>query len=293
MKDNIVTVKHLSFTYKDSKVPAVNDISFSIPRGSWTTLVGHNGSGKSTIARLLDGILLPNDNPRTVINVDGIELTEKTMWNIRDRVGIVFQNPDNQFVGATVEDDVAFGLENRQVSRSKMQTIVHDVLEQVDMLDFQKSEPQYLSREVGQRGKNLSGGQKQRVAIAGILAIGPKLIILDESTSMLDPAGKMKILSLIRDLQNKNGLTIFSITHDINEAVQADQMLVLDKGKLLASGSPREIFENEILIKSAGLELPLFYKVKNELIKKGIHIPREVNSEEKLVKYLCQLNSKM
>ena len=282
MKDNIVTVKHLSFTYKDSKVPAVNDISFSIPRGSWTTLVGHNGSGKSTIARLLDGILLPNDNPRTVINVDGIELTEKTMWNIRDRVGIVFQNPDNQFVGATVEDDVAFGLENRQVSRSKMQTIVHDVLEQVDMLDFQKSEPQYLS-----------GGQKQRVAIAGILPIGPKLIILDESTSMLDPAGKMKILSLIRDLQNKNGLTIFSITHDINEAVQADQMLVLDKGKLLASGSPREIFENEILIKSAGLELPLFYKVKNELIKKEIHIPREVNSEEKLVKYLCQLNSKM
>lgn len=289
MKDNIVTVKHLSFTYKDSKVPAkdskvpaVNDISFSIPRGSWTTLVGHNGSGKSTIARLLDGILLPNDNPRTVINVDGIDLTEETMWDIRDRVGIVFQNPDNQFVGATVEDDVAFGLENRQVTRSKMQTIVHDVLDQVDMLDFQKSEPQYLS-----------GGQKQRVAIAGILAIGPKLIILDESTSMLDPAGKTKILNLIRELQNKNGLTIFSITHDINEAVQADQMLVLNQGKLLASGSPREIFEDEILIKSAGLELPLFYKVKNELIKKGIHIPREVNSEEKLVKYLCQLNSKM
>lgn len=282
MKDNIVTVKHLSFTYKDSKVPAVNDISFSIPRGSWTTLVGHNGSGKSTIARLLDGILLPDGNPNTLINVDGIELTEKTIWDIRDRVGIVFQNPDNQFVGATVEDDVAFGLENRQVTRSKMQSIVHDVLDQVDMLDFQKSEPQYLS-----------GGQKQRVAIAGILAIGPKLIILDESTSMLDPAGKTKILNLIRELQNKNGLTIFSITHDINEAVQADQMLVLDKGKLLASGSPREIFENEVLIKSAGLELPLFYKVKNELIKKGIHIPREVNSEEKLVKYLCQLNSKM
>lgn len=282
MKDNIVTVEHLSFTYKDSKVPAVNDISFSISRGSWTTLVGHNGSGKSTIARLLDGILLPNDNPNTLINVDGIELTEKTMWDIRDRVGIVFQNPDNQFVGATVEDDVAFGLENRQVPRSKMQTIVHDVLDEVDMLAFQKSEPQYLS-----------GGQKQRVAIAGILAIGPKLIILDESTSMLDPAGKTKILSLIRDLQNKNGLTIFSITHDINEAVQADQMLVLDKGKLLASGSPKEIFENETLIKSAGLDLPLFYKVKNGLIKKGIHIPREINSEEKLVKYLCQLNSKM
>lgn len=282
MKDNIVTVEHLSFTYKDSKVPAVNDISFSIPRGSWTTLVGHNGSGKSTIARLLDGILLPNHNPNTLINVDGIGLTEKTMWDIRDRVGIVFQNPDNQFVGATVEDDVAFGLENRQVTRSKMQTIVHDVLDQVDMLDFQKSEPQYLS-----------GGQKQRVAIAGILAIGPKLIILDESTSMLDPAGKVKILNLIRELQNKNGLTIFSITHDINEAVQADQMLVLNQGKLLASGSPRKIFENEALIKSAGLELPLFYKVKNGLIKEGIHIPQEVNSEEKLVKYLCQLNSKM
>lgn len=282
MKDNIVTIKHLSFTYKDSKIPAVNDVSFSIPRGSWTTLVGHNGSGKSTIARLVDGILLPDDNPKTLINVDGITLTEKTMWEIRDRVGIVFQNPDNQFVGATVEDDVAFGLENRQVSRSKMQTVVHDVLNQVDMLDFQKSEPQYLS-----------GGQKQRVAIAGILAIGPKLIILDESTSMLDPAGKTKILNLIRDLQNKNGLTIFSITHDINEAVQADQMLVLNQGKLLASGPPIDIFENEALIKRAGLELPLFHKVKNGLIKEGIHIPHEVNTEEKLVKYLCQLNSKM
>lgn len=282
MKDNIVTIKHLSFTYKDSKIPAVNDVSFSIPRGSWTTLVGHNGSGKSTIARLVDGILLPDDNPKTLINVDGITLTEKTMWEIRDRVGIVFQNPDNQFVGATVEDDVAFGLENRQVSRSKMQTVVHDVLNQVDMLDFQKSEPQYLS-----------GGQKQRVAIAGILAIGPKLIILDESTSMLDPAGKTKILNLIRDLQNKNGLTIFSITHDINEAVQADQMLVLNQGKLLASGSPIDIFENESLIKRARLELPLFHKVKNGLIKEGIHIPYEVNTEEKLVKYLCQLNSKM
>lgn len=282
MKDNIVTIKHLSFTYKDSKIPAVNDVSFSIPRGSWTTLVGHNGSGKSTIARLVDGILLPDDNPKTLINVDGITLTEKTMWEIRDRVGIVFQNPDNQFVGATVEDDVAFGLENRQVSRSKMQTVVHDVLNQVDMLDFQKSEPQYLS-----------GGQKQRVAIAGILAIGPKLIILDESTSMLDPAGKTKILNLIRDLQNKNGLTIFSITHDINEAVQADQMLVLNQGKLLASGSPIDIFENESLIKRTGLELPLFHKVKNGLIKEGIHIPYEVNTEEKLVKYLCQLNSKM
>lgn len=282
MKDNIVTVKHLSFTYRDSKEPAVKDVSFTIPKGSWTTLVGHNGSGKSTIARLLNGILLPDDNTDTVINIDGITLTEKTMWDIRDRVGIVFQNPDNQFVGATVEDDVAFGLENRQVPRAQMQTIVHDVINEVDMLDFQKSEPQYLS-----------GGQKQRVAIAGILAIGPKLIILDESTSMLDPAGKKKILTLIRKLQKEKDLTIFSITHDINEAVQADQILVLNHGKLLANGSPKGIFKDETLIKSAGLDLPLFYKVKNGLIKQGIDIPKEITNEEKLVKYLCQLNSKM
>lgn len=282
MKDNIVTVKHLSFTYRDSKEPAVKDVSFTIPKGSWTTLVGHNGSGKSTIARLLNGILLPDDNTDTVINIDGITLTEKTMWDIRDRVGIVFQNPDNQFVGATVEDDIAFGLENRQVPRAQMQTIVPDVINEVDMLDFQKSEPQYLS-----------GGQKQRVAIAGILAIGPKLIILDESTSMLDPAGKKKILTLIRKLQKEKDLTIFSITHDINEAVQADQILVLNHGKLLANGSPKDIFKDETLIKSAGLDLPLFYKVKNGLIKQGIDIPKEITNEEKLVKYLCQLNSKM
>lgn len=282
MKDNIVTVEHLSFTYKDSEEPAVKDVSFSIPKGTWTTLVGHNGSGKSTIARLLNGILLPDDNPNTLINIDGITLTEKTIWDIRDRVGIVFQNPDNQFVGATVEDDVAFGLENRQVPRTKMKSIVQDVLNQVEMIAFQESEPQYLS-----------GGQKQRVAIAGILAIGPKLIILDESTSMLDPAGKSKILRLIKKLQKENELTIFSITHDINEAVHADQILVLNKGSLLASGSPGDIFKYDSLIRSAGLDLPLFYKIKNKLINEGISIPQEVNTEEKLVNYLCQLNSKM
>ena len=147
---------------------------------------------------------------------------------------------------------------------------------------IEESEPQYLS-----------GGQKQRVAIAGILAIGPKLIILDESTSMLDPAGKSKILRLIKKLQKENELTIFSITHDINEAVHADQILVLNKGSLLASGSPGDIFKDDSLIRSAGLDLPLFYKIKNKLINEGIGIPQEVNTEEKLVNYLCQLNSKM
>ena len=282
MKNNIVKIEHLSFTYKDSKDPAVKDVSFSIPKGSWTTLVGHNGSGKSTIARLLTGILLPDDNPNTLINIGGITLTEKTIWDIRNKVGIVFQNPDNQFVGATVEDDVAFGLENRQIPRSEMQTIVHDVIKQVDMSNFQKSEPQYLS-----------GGQKQRVAIAGILAIGTEIIILDESTSMLDPAGKKKILTLIKKLQKEKGLTIFSITHDISEAMESDQVLVLNQGKLVADGSPLEILQNGSLVKSAGLELPFFLRVKDGLINKGINIPKEINSEEKLVRYLCQLNSRM
>lgn len=282
MKDNIVTVKHLSFTYKDSKEAAIKDVSFSIPKGSWTTLVGHNGSGKSTVARLLNGILLPDEDSNTSIDIDGMILTDKTIWDIRNIVGIVFQNPDNQFVGATVEDDVAFGLENRQVSYLKMKTIVQKVINQVGMTDFKTSEPQYLS-----------GGQKQRVAIAGILAIKPKLIILDEATSMLDPAGKNHILTLVKKLQKENNLTILSITHDVNEAMQADRMLVLNQGQLLASGRPVDIFKNESLIKSAGLELPLFYRVKNRLIDQGIDIPQDVNDEEKLVNYLCQLNLKM
>ena len=207
---------------------------------------------------------------------------EAHIWEIRQHVGMVFQNPDNQIVAAVVEEDVAFGPENLGIPSAEIRKRVDAALEAVNMTEYREHGPHLLS-----------GGQKQRVAIAGILAIGPKLIILDESTSMLDPAGKFKILKLIRKLQKENELTIFSITHDINEAEHADQILVLDKGSLLASDSPVDIFKDVSLIKNAGLDLPLFYKIKNKLINEGIGIPQEVNTEEKLVKYLCQLNSKM
>lgn len=221
-KNNAVEFRHVSFTYPDTEKPVLNDINFKIRSGSWTALIGHNGSGKSTISKLTNGLLLPDADANSKIIVSGITLNSKTVWNVREKVGIVFQNPDNQFVGATVGDDVAFGLENRGVPRNEMIRIVNRVLSDVGMLDYINAEP-----------ANLSGGQKQRVAIAGILAVEPDIIILDESTSMLDPNGRNQILKIIRQLMIDKNLTIISITHDIDEASLADDVIVLMMGKFL------------------------------------------------------------
>ncbi len=279
--DKLVEVSHLQFTYSDADKPVLSDVSFSLPRGQWTALIGPNGSGKSTITRLLDGLITP-DNDKSTIVVGGVKLTPDTLWQVRDQIGIVFQNPDHQFVGATVEDDVAFGLENRQVPLPEMKKKVAWALDQVGMSAYKESEPQLLS-----------GGQKQRVAMAGIIALRPQLIILDEATSMLDPAGRKQLLSLVRKLQKEEGLTVLAVTHDLNEANDADQVLVLNQGRIQAQDKPAAIFADPDQITRLGLELPFVYQVKEALAEQGINIAREIASEEELVSELCRLNSKM
>lgn len=283
MEKNIIEVHNLTFTYHDGERPALDHLNFNIKAGSWTAIIGHNGSGKSTLARLLNGLLVPDEDKKdpTRITIDGIELNETNLWNIRDNIGIVFQNPDNQFVGSSVADDVAFGLENRAIPRSEMLKIVPDAIDKVGMSDYYDTEP-----------SQLSGGQKQRVAIAGILAVKPKIIILDESTSMLDPEGKRDILNLVKQVKDDNDLTVISITHDLDEATLADDILVLDDGKLIKHDKPKNIFANSELLKNSGLDLPFVFQVQNALRQQGIPLSPNLDTEEKLVKSLCQLHLK-
>ena len=280
-KDNIIKIKNISFTYPESDSPAIDQLSFEIPRGSWTSIIGHNGSGKSTIVRLINGLLVPNENEDSFIEVDGTKLTDDSVWDIRNKVGVVFQNPDNQFVGATVADDVAFGLENRGVPRSEMVKIVPEAIKAVGMTDYTHTEP-----------ANLSGGQKQRVAIAGIIAIRPKVIILDEATSMLDPEGRDRILKTVHQMQDDYNLTVIAITHDIDEASLADNVIVMDDGHLITQGTPKDVFAQAELLKEIGLDIPFYMQVKQALLENEFPIPEQVNSEKELIKYLCQLNSK-
>ena len=279
--DSAVEFKDVSFTYPDTKKAIRDQISFKIKRGSWTSLIGHNGSGKSTISKLINGLLLPDSANNSRITVLGMTLNQKTVWDVREKVGIVFQNPDNQFVGATVGDDVAFGLENRAVPREQMVKIVRKVLADVGMLDYIDAEP-----------ANLSGGQKQRVAIAGILAVEPKIIILDESTSMLDPKGREQVLKIIKHLKKEKNLTVISITHDIDEANMADNVIVLNDGKILAQGTPTEIFSKTEMLQEIGLDIPFVQKLINKLNEVGISVPKNIKTKDELKQYLCQLNLK-
>lgn len=279
--DSAVEFKDVSFTYPDTKKAILDQISFKIKRGSWTSLIGHNGSGKSTISKLINGLLLPDSANNSRITVLGMTLNQKTVWDVREKVGIVFQNPDNQFVGATVGDDVAFGLENRAVPREQMVKIVRKVLADVGMLDYIDAEP-----------ANLSGGQKQRVAIAGILAVEPKIIILDESTSMLDPKGREQVLKIIKHLKKEKNLTVISITHDIDEANMADDVIVLNDGKILAQGTPTEIFSKTEMLQEIWLDIPFVQKLINKLNEVGISVPKNIKTKDELKQYLCQLNLK-
>ncbi|MCO6533544.1 MULTISPECIES: energy-coupling factor transporter ATPase [Lactobacillus] len=279
-KDSIIKVNNISFTYPESDSPAIDNISFEIKRGSWTSIIGHNGSGKSTIIRLINGLLVADEKDDSYIEVDGTKLDDDSVWDIRDKVGVVFQNPDNQFVGATVADDVAFGLENRGVPRTEMLKIVPEAIKAVDMTEYTDTEP-----------ANLSGGQKQRVAIAGILAIKPKIIVLDEATSMLDPEGRDKILGIVQQMKQEYDLTVIAITHDIDEANMADNIIVMNDGKLITQGNATKVFSQVKLLKEIGLDVPFFQQVMDDLRSDSIAIPETINSEEELVKYLCQLNS--
>lgn len=270
-----IKVEDLCFSYDDKKL-AINHASFSIKEGSYTCIVGHNGSGKSTIAKLLIGLLEAKSG---TIEIAGMPLNIENIDKIRKKIGVVFQNPDNQFIGSTVADDIAFGLENHQVPSDKMQAIIEEYATKVGMIDFLDKEP-----------SNLSGGQKQRVAIAGVLAMNLSIIILDEATSMLDPRGKSEINALIKDLHEKTNLTIISITHDMEEVKNADQVIVMNDGKVAMNGEPKNILIQEEKLKEANLDVPFALKLHKELEKAGIKLKQDMTVEG-IVNQLCQLRS--
>ena len=278
---NVIEIRNLSFSYdyeEENKTLVLDDVTLDIERGSYTVIVGHNGSGKSTLAKLMIGLL---EKEKGNIYIDGLELNRDTIYDIRNKIGVVFQNPDNQFIGATVEDDIAFGLENHLVPNNEMQPIIDEYAKKTGMLEFLDKEP-----------TKLSGGQKQRVAIAGVLAMRPEIIILDEATSMLDPKGKKEIKELIKKMRDiVPNITIVSITHDISEAVASDKVVVMNKGKVFATGTPKEIFSDEDKLKEVGLQLPFTYKVQHELQKEGYSLELVMSTKE-MVKEICQLNSK-
>jgi energy-coupling factor transport system ATP-binding protein len=270
----IIEVEKLSYSY-DGKNPALRDISFSVDEGKYVALIGHNGSGKSTLAKVLAGL---NGGFFGSVKLFGQDLTNDSLPSLRSRMGLVFQNPDNQFVGASVRDDIAFGLENRQVPSQEMEGIINQYAKEVGMEAFLDSAPE-----------NLSGGQKQRVAIAGVLAMKPDLVIYDEATSMLDPVGKKDILDLTFKLRQENPkLTVLSITHDVEEASHADEVLVLNEGRLMLQGTPKEVFSHEKELNDIRLGCPFFVALVNALKRQGIPVPDSVSNEKELEEFLCR-----
>ncbi|MDN2453600.1 energy-coupling factor ABC transporter ATP-binding protein [Lactobacillus sp. UCMA15818] len=275
---DMIEVKNLIFKYPQQEVYNFNNFNLKVKKGEWLAIIGHNGSGKSTLVRLIDGLLAPESGE---ITVSGIKLTPETVWDVRSKIGMVFQNPDNQFVGANVEDDVAFGLENAAIPREEMLIRVKQALERVGMWKFADHEP-----------VRLSGGQKQRVALAGVIALKPEIVILDEATSMLDPEGRLAVLEIIHELNRVEHLTVISITHDIDEASKAQRVVVLDDGKVVQDDIPAEIFSHRAGLIKIGLEPPFSEKLKEELIKQGIKVPDEYLTKEGMVDWLWQLFSK-
>ena len=272
---SIIDVKNLSFRYKESQAYYdVKDITFHVKRGEWISIVGHNGSGKSTTVRLIDGLLEAESGE---IVIDGQRLTEENVWNIRRQIGMVFQNPDNQFVGATVEDDVAFGLENQGLSRQEMKKRVEEALDLVGMLDFKKREP-----------ARLSGGQKQRVAIAGVIALRPAILILDEATSMLDPEGRRELIETVKGIRKDYDMTVISITHDLEEVAMSDRVLIMKKGEIESTSSPRELFSRNDL-DQIGLDDPFANQLKHSLSQNGYDLPENYLTESELEDKLWEL----
>ena len=280
-----IRFSHVYFSYEQNKdvVEAskctINDVSFTINKGEYVALIGHNGSGKSTIAKIIVGILeaFTDGNENDGVYIDGIKMTENNYQSLQKKIGMVFQNPDNQVIGSTVQDDIAFSLENVAMPYDQMKVLVEEYSKKVGMYE-------YLSREPS----SLSGGQKQRVAIAGTLVRHPEILVLDEATSMLDPQGRNDIRTLIRNMKKENpDLTIISITHDIEEAYQSDRVIVINKGKVVKEGTPDDVFSDEVLMKKIDLTIPFYKQLKNELEKYGIDI-NGVDNIDELVDRLCR-----
>lgn len=277
--ENIIEVRNLKYKYdSESENYTLNDVSFQVKKGEWLSIVGHNGSGKSTTVRLIDGLLEAESGD---IIISGDKLTAENVWEKRRQIGMVFQNPDNQFVGATVEDDVAFGLENQGLDYDLMVERVQQALELVGMQDFKEREP-----------ARLSGGQKQRVAVAGVVALRPDIIILDEATSMLDPEGRLDLIQTVKKIKDKNQLTVISITHDLDEIALSDRVLVMKEGQVESTATPRELFSREDL-EELGLDQPFVNQVKAALRQSGFPLPDSYLTEKELQDQLWALLSKM
>lgn len=265
----MINIKNLYFKYVGNQNYALKDINIRIPKNQYVAILGHNGSGKSTLSKLLVGLFRPTKGE---IIIDGIKISKNSLVDIRKKIGIIFQNPDNQFIGSSVEDDIAFGLENNRVEPSKMKEIIETYAKKVNMLEYLDREPHILS-----------GGQKQRVAIASAIALDPEIIIFDEVTSMLDPKGKSEVLDLIKAIQKTRKKTLISITHDMDEAIQADFCLVFSHGQLIASGSPKEILNNKKIIKESKIDSPFIYKLSEKI--DGIEATYD---EIELLEQLCK-----
>lgn len=275
MNDDIIKIENAKFKYnKEDTAFVLNGITLNIKRGQFTAIIGHNGSGKSTLAKLINSLLLPTEGK---IYVNGMDTSDDSkLWDIRQTAGMVFQNPDNQLVATIVEEDIAFGPENQGVEPSEIRKRVDDALNAVGMYEYRKRPPHLLS-----------GGQKQRIAIAGILALNSECIILDEPTAMLDPSGRIEVMDTLKKL-NKEGKTILLITHYMDEAVEADRVIIMDKGNVKIDGTPKEVFKNVELIKKFGLDVPQVTELAQELRKEGVDIPSDVIEIKELVDYLCQ-----
>ncbi|WP_077319007.1 energy-coupling factor ABC transporter ATP-binding protein [Virgibacillus proomii] len=278
MSNKLVEFRNISFRYGEEQPWVLKNCSFEIYEEEWVAIIGHNGSGKSTIAKLMNGLLFPQEGE---IYIDGKLVQEETIWDIRKDVGMVFQNPDNQFVGTTVQDDVAFGMENRGFSREDMLARIEDVLDAVRMQDYRLTEPH-----------RLSGGQKQRVAIASVLAVSPKVLILDEATAMLDPKGRKEIMATVTGVQEKNNVALLTITHDLQEIVQADRVIVMNEGEVWQETTPRTLLSQQQELRKIGLDVPFIATLANELKQAGIPISQEPLNHEEMLEELWTLYSR-
>jgi len=274
MNNPIIELKDISFQYQGVESFALTSVNLTINKGEWVALIGPNGSGKSTLAKIMNGLLVPASGE---VFINGKLLDEETVWEARRSVGMVFQNPVNQFVGATVEDDVAFGLENNGVERLEMIQRVDEALKQVRMTEHKKKEP-----------ARLSGGQKQRVALASVIALRPDVILLDEATAMLDPLGREEVIEAIEKVKEQHDLTVISITHDIDEASKADRIIVMKDGEKKNEGVPADIFNLGKGLIDMGLDLPFTQKLKHALMERGVDIPDEYFDEEALLQWIIQ-----
>ncbi|MET4656099.1 energy-coupling factor transport system ATP-binding protein [Exiguobacterium sp. PvP048] len=272
----LIELEQVTYRYPEQEQPALRNVSLSIHSQEWVAIVGHNGSGKSTLTKLFNGLLLPEEGTVTVNETFSSAVPEQ-LWEMRRAIGIVFQNPDNQFVGTTVRDDVAFALENWGVPREEMVRRIDDSLARVGLTDFVDREPHQLS-----------GGQKQRIAIASALAMRPDVLVLDEATSMLDPIARTEVMSTVQELYEQHPMAVVAITHELDEVLRASRVIVMDAGQIVLEGTPQEVFAQSAFLEQIGLDVPFVVRVQEQLSARGLTYEDTILDERDLVNRLCQ-----